>query len=252
MPNGNDYILFYLALMLQSIETVGHLRFTEFVPYNEEMLSALTDTNIDTVRTALAIFADLGLIRFLEDGTIFLPSVPSLTGKESESTERVRAFRARQKQEKLLSNVTCNNDVTKSNDNKEKEEEKEEEKNKDKDKDKEITTEMLQAKKLAALLLSESRKHDNKLKVGKEKETITSWAIDIEKLIRIDKRDPKDINNVIIWSKTDGNFWVPNILSGKKLRDKFPTLFVQMENEKSKKVGKQANAEISHLQIDKY
>jgi predicted phage replisome organizer len=116
MPNGNDYILFYLALMLESIETVGHLRFTELVPYNENMLSALTDTNVDIVRSAMKLFSELGMLTVLQDGTIFLPEVPKLTGNESESAERVRLFREKKRQEALQ----CNVDVTKCNDNKEK------------------------------------------------------------------------------------------------------------------------------------
>ena len=116
MPNGNDYILFYLALMLESIETVGHLRFTELVPYNENMLSALTDTNVDIVRSAMKLFSELGMLTILQDGTIFLPEVPKLTGNESESAERVRLFREKKRQEALQ----CNVDVTKCNDNKEK------------------------------------------------------------------------------------------------------------------------------------
>ena len=124
VPNGTDYILFYLALMLASVDTVGHLRFTELVAYNEQMLASLTGTNIDIVRSAMKLFQELGMIRILEDGTIFMPEVPRLTGKESESAERVRAFRERKRQELL----NCNSDVTKCNDNKEKEEEKDEEK----------------------------------------------------------------------------------------------------------------------------
>jgi len=121
VPNGTDYILFYLALMLASVDTVGHLRFTELVPYNEQMLASLTGTNIDIVRSAMKMFQDLGMIRILEDGTIFMPEVPRLTGKESESAERVRLFREREKQKALQ----CNSDVTECNDNKEKEKEEE-------------------------------------------------------------------------------------------------------------------------------
>ena len=124
MPNGKDYIIFYLAIMLESTGTEGHLRFNELVPYNEEMLASVTDTNVDIVRTAMKIFQGLGLISILQDGTIFLPDVPNRVGKESESAERVRLYRKRQ------GLLQCNDDVTNSNDNKEKD------KDKDKDKDK--------------------------------------------------------------------------------------------------------------------
>ena len=126
MPNGKDYIIFYLSLMLESVETVGHLRFTSLVPYNAEMLSAVTETNIDIVRNAIKIFCELGLMKIFDDGTIFIPEVPKITGKESESAERVRKFREKQKQEMLQ----CNTNVTNCNDNKEKDKEKDKEKEK--------------------------------------------------------------------------------------------------------------------------
>lgn len=125
MPNGKGYIIFYLALMLESTNTEGHLRFSELVPYNEEMLASVTDTNVDIVRSAMKIFQSLGMIQILENGTIFLPDVPNRVGKESESAERVRIYRERQK---LLQ---CNADVTKCNDNKDKDIYKEKEINKD-------------------------------------------------------------------------------------------------------------------------
>lgn len=116
MPNGKDYVLFYLCLMLESIETVGHLRFSDLVPYSEEMLASITETNVDIVRSAVKIFCQLGLMQKLDDGTIFMTQVASMTGKETESAERVRLFRSRQKQIALQ----CNTDVTKCNNNKEK------------------------------------------------------------------------------------------------------------------------------------
>lgn len=95
MPNGKDYVIFYLALMLESVETIGHLRFSNLVPYNEEMLASVTDTNVDIVRTAVKIFESLGLMEILDDGTIYMTQVAEMTGKESESIDRVRAYRER-------------------------------------------------------------------------------------------------------------------------------------------------------------
>ena len=121
MQNGKDYIIFYLALMLESTNTEGHLRFNELVPYNEEMLASVTDTNVDIVRSAIKIFESLGLIQFLENGTIFLPDVPKRVGKESESAERVRLYRERTKM------LQCNDNVTNCNDNKDKDKDKKKE-----------------------------------------------------------------------------------------------------------------------------
>jgi len=59
---------------------------------------------------------------------------------------------------------------------------------------------------------------------------IEKWAVDIDKAIRIDKRSKTELLNCIDWIyETDaGNFWIPNILSGKKLRDKFDIMEAQM------------------------
>lgn len=124
MPNGKDYIIFYLSLMLESVETVGHLRFTRLVPYNNEMLAAITETNVDIVRSAVKILCELGLMQIFDDGTIFITEVPKMTGKECESAERVREYRKRLKEQKEMKLLQCNDDVTKCNDNKEKDKEK--------------------------------------------------------------------------------------------------------------------------------
>jgi predicted phage replisome organizer/uncharacterized phage protein (TIGR02220 family) len=130
MPNGKDYIIFYLSLMLESVETVGHLRFTSLVPYNAEMLSSITETNVDIVKSAIKIFCELGMMQIFDDGTIFMTEVPKITGKESESAERVRQYRIRQEEQKALQ---CNTNVTKCNDNKDKDKNKYKYKEEDKD-----------------------------------------------------------------------------------------------------------------------
>jgi len=133
MPNGKDYMIFYLSLMLESVETIGHLRFSDLVPYNEEMLASIADTNIDIVRSAVKIFCELGLMQKLDDGTIYMTQVASMTGKESESAERVRLFRERQNQLALHGN----SDVTNCNDNIEKEEEKDKQSTENKEEEQE-------------------------------------------------------------------------------------------------------------------
>ncbi|MGP1459922.1 MAG: DUF6291 domain-containing protein [Treponema sp.] len=64
---------------------------------------------------------------------------------------------------------------------------------------------------------------------------VETWAQDIEKLNRIDNRDYAEIERVIRWVKTDGNFWFSNIESGGKLRAQYSRLLIQMTNEHRKK-----------------
>ena len=72
MPNGKDYILFYLKLLCESVDHEGNLRFSESIPYNEEMLSTITNTNVDIVRSAIKCFTSLNMMELLDDGTYFM------------------------------------------------------------------------------------------------------------------------------------------------------------------------------------
>ena len=53
------------------------------------------------------------------------------------------------------------------------------------------------------------------------------WAKDIDRMLRIDKIDPDEAAAVIAWSQKDP-FWRSNVLSGKKLREKYPQLLMKM------------------------
>lgn len=125
MPNGKDYVLFYLKLLLESIDHEGSLRFSDTIPYNEQMLSVITNTNVDIVRRALEIFTGLKLIEIFDDQTIYMGEVEKMIGSESWSAERVRRFRDKQKA------LLCNGDVTSCNEEKEIEIKKETDKEKD-------------------------------------------------------------------------------------------------------------------------
>ena len=105
MPNGKDYVLFYLKLLLESIDHEGTLRFSDTIPYDEQMLSVITNTNVDIVRSAMKLFLELNLIEVFDDLTIYMGEVEKMIGSESESAGRMR--RLRQKQQASL----CDGDV---------------------------------------------------------------------------------------------------------------------------------------------
>ena len=90
MPNGKDYILFYLKLLCESVDHNGELRFNEEIPYNDEMLATITRTNIDIVRSAIQIFIQLQMMEKLDDGTIYLREVQKMLGCETYWAERKR------------------------------------------------------------------------------------------------------------------------------------------------------------------
>jgi hypothetical protein len=57
---------------------------------------------------------------------------------------------------------------------------------------------------------------------------LRGWCGEIDKMIRLDKRDPADIEQIIDWAQAD-DFWKANIMSGKKLREKFDRLTLQKQ-----------------------
>lgn len=95
MENGKDYILFYLKMLLESIDHEGELRFSETIPYNEKMLSVITNTNIDIVRSAMKVFVELNMVEMLDDNTIYMAEVKKLTGCETEYAKKKREYRQR-------------------------------------------------------------------------------------------------------------------------------------------------------------
>lgn len=105
MPNGKDYILFYLKLLCESVDHEGNLRFSEEIPYNEQMLSTITRTNIDIVRSAVKVFSELQMIEILDDGTFFMSEVQKMLGSETFWAEKKRL--QRQKRTLSLESPKC-------------------------------------------------------------------------------------------------------------------------------------------------
>ena len=93
MPNGKDYVIFYLQLLCESLSHNGKLRFNEEVPYNEEMLAVITDTNIDTVRSAMRLFEQLKIIEIMDDKTIYMTKLQSMIGSTTIGAEKKKLQR---------------------------------------------------------------------------------------------------------------------------------------------------------------
>ena len=82
---------------------------------------------------------------------------------------------------------------------------------------------------LSKFLLTEIRKNDANFLAGSpgvEESAIQRWAFDIDRMIRLDKRSAEEIRAVIEFAQSN-RFWKSNILSAKKLREKYTTLLLQ-------------------------
>ena len=120
MPNGKDYIIFYMKLLLKSIRTEGQLKFREVIPYTPDMLAAITNTSVDTVRVAIDMFSKLDLMEVWDDGTLFMVETQNMIGSETDSARRMRRLREKEKQKELPASQSdenkeqCDVDVIKS------------------------------------------------------------------------------------------------------------------------------------------
>ena len=111
MPNGKDYILFYLKLLCESVDHDGNLRFSDEIPYNEEMLATITRTDVDVVRSAVKIFTGLKMMEVMDDGTFYMSEVEKMLGSETTWAEKKRRQRLKQSEAKLLEGGQCPTDV---------------------------------------------------------------------------------------------------------------------------------------------
>lgn len=111
MDNGEKYVIFYQQLLLESISHEGELRFSDLIPYDEKMLSIITDTDIDIVRSAMKVLTELGMVQILDDATIFMTDMEKMIGRDN-GTERVRKHRERLKLSTSSDVTECNVTVT--------------------------------------------------------------------------------------------------------------------------------------------
>ena len=87
--------------------------------------------------------------------------------------------------------------------------------------------ELLLAQKLKTLILSNNPK-------ARVPDNLQKWAYEIDKMIRLDKRTPKEIESVIEFSQND-SFWMANILSVAALRKQFDRLYLQSKRQRNMK-----------------
>lgn len=112
MDNGKDYILFYLKMLVESVDHDGKLRFNDTIPYDEKMLATITNTNIDIVRSAMKVFTGLNMMEMLEDRTIYMNEVEKMMGTETYWAEQKRKQRDLESQKEKQKRIgQCPNDV---------------------------------------------------------------------------------------------------------------------------------------------
>lgn len=117
--NGELLVLFYMWMLTEAIDHKGRLRYSEDIPYDEEMLAEASGFALHIVTQALQQFTKLQLVITESDGTLFMPKSIEMVGSESASAQRVREYRERknskEKKPETVENTESNDNVTKRN-----------------------------------------------------------------------------------------------------------------------------------------
>lgn len=93
MKDGYLYGNILLKLYLRSLKNNGCLMLNERIPYNAEMLATITGHQVGTIKQALTIFKDLGLIEVLDNGVIYMLDIQNFIGNGSSDGDSKRANR---------------------------------------------------------------------------------------------------------------------------------------------------------------
>ncbi|TKI36126.1 hypothetical protein FC683_09150 [Bacillus cereus] len=248
MPEADTLLIIWIRLLAQAGKTnaSGYIFLSKNIPYSDEMLATLFNRPIATVRLALQTFQQFGMIEITDDQYICISNwekhqnVDGLERVKQLNAERNRKYRERKKQQQLsLENKSNDNDVpVTSRDGTDIEEDKELDIDKEKDKKKKEKPSRHKFQTCdtnGAKYLFEKIKGNN----PKQKEpNFDSWSNDFRLMREKDNRELKEIKDVIDWCQADP-FWQGNILSPKKLREKFDQLTIQMNSKKGvkKRVG---------------
>lgn len=105
MKDGYLYSNILLKLYLRSLKNDGKLVVNERIPYSADMLASVTGHQVGTIKQALSMFKELGLIEILENGAIYMLDIQNFIGKGSTEADRQRLYDRRisdeRKQKKL-------------------------------------------------------------------------------------------------------------------------------------------------------
>lgn len=109
MEGGQAYVLFYLKLLCKALRTDGVLiRYigTNCIPYDDTSLARLTNTPVDTVHCAVKVLMEVGLLRRMDSGELFLTQMKEFAGSETDKAIAMRKSRAKARLEGVGNNVT--------------------------------------------------------------------------------------------------------------------------------------------------
>lgn len=122
LPEGDSLLIIWLKLLCFAGKTDndGVFKLTEKIPYNEEMLAGVFNRKLTTVRTALKVFQDYGMLEII-DGAYALPNWVKYQNdsdalSKSKEKNRIRQKKWYDKHKKPLLGATLQKPNVRSND----------------------------------------------------------------------------------------------------------------------------------------
>lgn len=122
LPEGDSLLIIWLKLLCFAGKTDndGVFRLTEKIPYNEEMLAGIFGRKLTTVRTALKVFQDYGMLEII-DGAYALSNWVKYQNEsdalsKSKEKNRIRQKKWYDKHKKPLLEATSQKSNVRSND----------------------------------------------------------------------------------------------------------------------------------------
>lgn len=96
MKNGHVYSLIIIKLYLKASKNDGQLMMTQSIPYdpsNVGILASVIGHDVDHVKEAIKLGAQLDLIRIIEGREIWMTEIQNMIGKSSTEADRIRIYR---------------------------------------------------------------------------------------------------------------------------------------------------------------
>lgn len=207
-PEADTILIIWLKLLAQAGKTnvSGYIFLSENIPYTDEMLSTIFNRPLNTLRMALQVLERFGLIKMNADNEYIKivnwekhQNVNAMDKIREQTRKRVEKHRDKLKLPEPTQEVAKVAKV-----------------------EKKVYSDADVEFRLANQLFQRMLENNPEAK----EPNFQMWADVVRLMIERDKRKPEQIKNMIDWSQKD-IFWQTNILSTKKLREKYDQLKVK-------------------------
>ena len=102
IESGYEYICIMQKMYLRSLCRSGKLMLTDTIPYSVKTLASVLGHKQETIKYAIEVFKQFGLLEIMNDESIYLLEIQNFIGESSTEADRIRNYRERIKNEKSI------------------------------------------------------------------------------------------------------------------------------------------------------